>query len=139
MDHINRAINNAAVKRGRYSPEAYRFTLDALNRTVAGLSVRRHLSGPELLEGIVYLASERFGPDARHILDSWGISVTGDFGNIVFDLVEAGLLSKTDDDQLEDFTDVFDLEEAISEERWRQQWRIRGSDRLVGPLEDLLT
>ena len=137
MDDIYRVIDNLAVKRGRYSPEAYYFTLAALNRTVAGLPVRRHLSGPELLAGIIHLASERFGPEARGILDSWGVAVTGDIGNIVFDLVEVGLLSKTDDDRLEDFMDVFDLDEAISEERWRQQWRIHGSDRLVGPMEDL--
>ncbi len=139
MNDIYRVIDNLAVKRGRYSPEAYYFTLDALNRTVAGLSVRRHLSGPELLAGIVRVASERFGPDTRHIFDSWGVSVTGDFGNIIFDLVDIGLLSKTDDDRPEDFADVFDLDEAISEERWRQRWRIPGTARLVGPMEDLLS
>jgi uncharacterized repeat protein (TIGR04138 family) len=138
MDDIYHLIDTQAVKRGRYSPEAYYFTLDALNRTVAGLSVRRHLSGPELLEGIVFLASERFGPEAIRILGGWGVSATVDFGNIVFDLIEIGVLSKTEDDQLEDFSDVFDLDRALTEEGWRQQWRLRDTDRLVGPVEDML-
>lgn len=138
MNNIHRTIYKLAVKRGRYSPEAYYFTLDALNMSVGFLSVRRHLSGPELLKGVVYLASERYRSDAMNILDDWGISVTGDFGNIVHDLIEIGILSKTDDDRLEDFEDVFNLDEAISEEEWRQQWRIRNTDRLIGPVEDLL-
>lgn len=138
MDDIYRLIDNQAVKRGRYSPEAYYFTLDALNRTVAGLSVHRHLSGPELLEGIVHLATERFGPEALHTLDGWGVSATADFGNIVFDLIEIGVLSKTDDDRLDDFADVFDLDDAITEESWRQQWRLTDTERLIGPMEDLL-
>ena len=139
MDSIYRTINKLAVKRGRYSPEAYYFTLEALNTTVGFLSVRRHLSGPELLQGIVSLARERFDADAMNILDGWGISATVDFGNIVEDLIEIGILSKTDDERLEDFEDVFDLDEAISEEGWRQQWRIKGAGRLMGPVEDLLT
>ncbi|MFC1628575.1 Minf_1886 family protein [Gemmatimonadota bacterium] len=138
MDSIYRTINKLAVKRGRYSPEAYYFTLEALNTTVGFLPVRRHLSGPELLQGIVCLASERYESDAMNILDGWGISATVDFGNIVEDLVEIGILSKTDNERLEDFEDVFDLNEAISEEGWRQQWRIRDTGRLTGPVEDIL-
>ncbi len=139
MDSIYRTINKLAVKRGRYSPEAYYFTLEALNATVGFLPVRRHLSGPELLQGIVCLARERYESNAMNILDGWGISATVDFGNIVEDLIEIGILSKTDDEKLEDFEDVFDLDKAISEEGWRQQWRINGTGRLIGPVEDLLT
>lgn len=134
---IHRTIDNVAQKRGRFSPEAYFFTLDALNRTVRHMPVRRHLSGPELLRGIIFVAYERFGDMAVNILDDWGVSRTGDFGEIVFDLIEVGILSKTEDDRLEDFEEVFDLREEIIEEGWRQKWRIGGSERLLGEGEDL--
>jgi len=100
------------------------FTLDAMNRTARDLPVRRHLSGHELLKGIVYLAHEKFGRMAVNVFDQWGISRTRDFGVIVYDLIKEGILSKTEEDRLEDFENVFDLSEALEEEAWRQKWRI---------------
>lgn len=134
---IHRTIDNAAQKRGRFSPEAYFFTLEALNRTVRHMPVRRHLSGPELLRGIVFAAYERFGDMAANVLDEWGVSRTGDFGQIVFDLIEVGILSKTEDDRLEDFEEIFDLQDEIVEEGWRQKWRVGGSEKLMNAGEDL--
>ena len=121
---IQSVINSLARRRGIYPPEAYLFTLDALNRMAEDLSVRRHLSGYELLKGIVYLAHEKFGRMAVNVFGQWGISHTKDFGVIVYDLVDEGILSKTEDDHLEDFEDIFDLSEALEEEAWRQKWRV---------------
>ena len=134
---IHRTIDNLAQRRGRFSPEAYLFTLDALNRTVRYMPVRRHLSGQELLRGIVFHAYDRFGEMAVGVLDEWGVSKTGDFGQIVFDLIEVGILSKTEDDRMEDFEEVFDLREEIVEEGWRQKWRLSRSEKLMGFGEDL--
>ena len=50
---------------------------------------------------------------ARTVFRMWGIQKTGDFGDIVFNLVDAGLMSKTDEDCREDFRDVFDLDAAL--------------------------
>jgi uncharacterized repeat protein (TIGR04138 family) len=50
---------------------------------------------------------------ARTVLRLWGIHKTDDFGEIVFSLIEAELMSKTDGDRREDFHDVFDLDEAL--------------------------
>jgi uncharacterized repeat protein (TIGR04138 family) len=124
---MENTIANVARRRGEFRAEAYFFTLDALHSSVEELSVRRHLSGPELLQGVVRLANERFGGEAAEILNGWGISSTRDFGVIVYDLIEAGILSKTDDDQLEDFEEVFDLSDALKEELWRQKWRVGDS------------
>jgi len=121
---IQSVINSLARRRGIYPPEAYIFTIDALNRTADYLTVRRHLSGPELLRGIVHLAHEKFGRMAKNVFNQWGISRTTDFGVIVYDLIDEGILNKTDDDSLEDFEDVFDLVEALDEEAWRQRWRV---------------
>jgi uncharacterized repeat protein (TIGR04138 family) len=73
-----------------------------------------HVSGRELLEGVRALALEQFGLMARTVFRLWGINRTDDFGAIVFNLVEAGLMSKTDQDDLRDFHDVYDLDEALT-------------------------
>jgi len=129
---LKQTIDTLARRRGDYSTEAYLFTLEALNVSAARLSVHRHLSGPELLRGIVTLAWERFGDSAAGVFDDWGISATRDFGVIVLDLVDEGILSKTDDDTIDDFENVFDLREEIREESWRQKWRHEGSEDFAG-------
>jgi uncharacterized repeat protein (TIGR04138 family) len=50
---------------------------------------------------------------ARVVLESWGCLRTDDFGNIVYNLIEASILTKTDQDRLEDFHDVYDFEQAF--------------------------
>ena len=51
---------------------------------------------------------------AADVLRNWGIKETVDFGNIVFTLVENGLMGKTEQDSVEDFTDVFDFDEELA-------------------------
>ena len=45
----------------------------------------------------------------------WNIKGTLDFGKMVFILVENDLLQKESHDTLEDFRDVFDFDEALSD------------------------
>lgn len=66
-----------------------------------------HVTGPELLAGIRELGLRRFGLLARDVFAYWGIKSTRDFGCVVFELIERGEMRKTDDDQLEDFDDVY--------------------------------
>jgi uncharacterized repeat protein (TIGR04138 family) len=101
---------------GRYSPQAYYFIFDALDFTLNRMKKMRHVTGKELLEGIRQYATEHFGFLARTVLDEWGVRATEDFGNIVFNLVEAGLLSRTDNDTREDFRDVYRFDEAFERE-----------------------
>jgi len=98
---------------GRYRLEAYQFVREALDWQVSRLSVRRHVSGPELLEGVKRLAWERFGPMARTVLNHWGLVDGEDVGRIVFQLVDAGILSKTEDDRLDDFAGVVRFDDAF--------------------------
>ena len=123
---MEQRINQMALSRGAYRPQAYFFTLEAVGATVRDLPVRRHLSGKELLHGIVRLLHHHYPDDALSVLGGWGINTTRDFGVIVYDLIEGGVLSRSPDDELEDFVDVFDLGEALNEEAWRQRWRIGG-------------
>jgi uncharacterized repeat protein (TIGR04138 family) len=107
----------------RYAYEAYEFLFDALKHTQkllgrqtaddAGPEQVQHVSGPQLLEGVRDLALKEFGLLARTVFRLWGVNKTDDFGEIVFNLVEAGHMSKTDEDTRADFRDVYDLDQAL--------------------------
>jgi len=97
----------------RYDPEAYLFLMKGLNFTVGKLEKPRHVSGQELTEGLRLYAIEQFGPMARTVLENWGISSTEDFGNIVFNMIDAKLFSKTETDSIDDFKSIYDFKEAF--------------------------
>jgi uncharacterized repeat protein (TIGR04138 family) len=112
----------------RYAYEAYQFVQEALEFTQQKLGrspkaeqaeevePEHHVRGWELLDGIRELALREFGFMARTVFRMWGIQRTDDFGEIVFNLVECNLMSKTDDDDRRDFHNVFDLDEALVKE-----------------------
>jgi uncharacterized repeat protein (TIGR04138 family) len=100
----------------RFGREAYRFVMAALEHTVQRMGERRHVTGQELLAGIRELGRERFGMMAPAVFNAWGIRETEDFGLVVFNLVEAGVLSKRDEDSVEDFRDGFDFATAFEPE-----------------------
>lgn len=97
----------------RFHESAYLFVLEALHFVIQALPEPRHISGRELAEGVRDLAIERFGPMARTVLEHWGIRATADVGDIVFALVEHGILIRQDEDDIEDFAGVFDFDEAF--------------------------
>lgn len=94
----------------RYKPDAYEFIMQALHFTQNKLKRESHVTGRELLEGIREFAIEQYGPMAKTVLKHWGIAKTQDFGNIVFNLVNKKVLSKTETDSIDDFKDVYDFE-----------------------------
>ena len=96
-----------------YKDDAYLFVLEALDYTMKKCKREGHVSGQELLGGIKELALSKFGPMARSVLEFWGIRRTQDFGQIVFALVDSGLLGRQPDDSLDDFTNVYDFEEVF--------------------------
>jgi len=103
----------------RYRPEAYQFLLEALDHTIECLGRKqrtgdeRHVSGRELLEGVRDLALERFGFLAPGVFLQWGVRTTLDFGEIVFNLVDARLLKRRPEDRKEDFRDVYDFRDVF--------------------------
>ncbi|MBL7140115.1 MAG: hypothetical protein ISS74_04330 [Planctomycetes bacterium] len=97
----------------RYARDAYIFVSEALGYTVQRAGRVGHVSGPELCEGMAEFALGQFGRLARAVLDSWGIRSSEDIGAIVFNMVEVGLLHKTDEDRREDFVDALDFDEAF--------------------------
>ena len=110
---MDNPLDAVLAKDPRFKPEAYLFVHDALGHTWNRLDNRRHITGRELLDGIKDLALKRYGPMARAVLNSWGVRTTDDFGAIVFNLVDAELLSKTDEDRIEDFHAVYDFNDTF--------------------------
>jgi len=75
-----------------------------------------HVSGQELCDAIRRLALQQYGYMAKTVLNNWGLRRTGDFGEIVFNLIRIGQMRKTTQDVREDFNDVYDFETAFREE-----------------------
>lgn len=97
----------------RYQETAYVFVLSALHYVIEQLPEPRHITGRELAEGVRDLAIARFGPMARNVLEHWGVQSSANVGELVFALVEAGILIKQDEDDLSDFEGVFDFDDAF--------------------------
>ena len=74
----------------------------------------RHVSGQDLCRGLRDFAIHEYGLMARTVLARWGITSSRDFGEVVFAMVEGGLMHKTDDDTIRDFLDVFDFTTAFA-------------------------
>jgi uncharacterized repeat protein (TIGR04138 family) len=106
-------VDSICRQDGRYKPDSYEFVMQALSFTQKKINREGHITGRELLEGIRELALEQFGPMAKTVINHWGITKTEDFGNIVFNMIERSLLSKTETDSIEDFNSVFDFETAF--------------------------
>jgi len=122
----------------RYAPDAYMFVYDALGyaQQVLGMGTeypsepiegvdspeedetetKKHVSGQELCEAIRQFALEQFGYMAKTVLNNWGIRDTGDFGEIVFNLIRIKLMRKTPHDRREDFDGVYDFDTAFQQD-----------------------
>ena len=76
----------------------------------------RHVSGRDLCFALRRLAHDQYGYMARLVLESWGIKSTGDFGEIVYNLIKIKEMSKSDGDRREDFDNVYDFEQGLMRE-----------------------
>jgi uncharacterized repeat protein (TIGR04138 family) len=121
----------------RYSFEAYVFVFEALQYAQNILQMgadspsepivpeeeesgerppERHVTGQELCEAIRLYALEQYGYMAKLVLNNWGIHNTGDFGEIVFNLIRIGQMRKTPSDTRVDFDNVYDFEAAFKQD-----------------------
>lgn len=112
------ALAQILKKDQRYHREAYLFVREALDFTQK-LVVKenrgqlRHVSGQELLDGIRQFAVAQYGPMTMMLFSEWGVHNCRDFGEIVFNMVEIGLLAKTEKDDRADFENGYDFEETF--------------------------
>ena len=122
----------------RYDRRAYGFVRAGLDFTVAEIrkkpagknpkagagtqaSASKHIKAPQLLDGLRAFTLDQFGPLSKTVLNEWGIKRCCDFGEIVYNLIEHGIFSKTPEDNREDFAEVFSFEEAFEKPFWSEK------------------
>jgi uncharacterized repeat protein (TIGR04138 family) len=116
---MSRDIRKLARDDGRYRVAAFQFLFESLEPAIhltkrEGESLAdRHLSGTELLTGLCSEATRLFGPLAAHVWNSWGVREPLDWGNIVFLLVDEGLLSRREEDTIDDFRVDMNFEQVF--------------------------
>ena len=54
------------------------------------------------------------------VLEEWNVKNSRDFGDIVFNMVESGLLAKTEKDTRDDFQNGYDFTDAFLKPFWPQ-------------------
>jgi uncharacterized repeat protein (TIGR04138 family) len=112
----------------RYNPEAYQFVRAGLayaqevldfgqDSTSSELAADgrpiRHVTGQDLCWALRQFAHVQFGLMARLVLADWGIRSTNDFGEIVYNLIRVGVMTRSPADRREDFDDVFDFQQSL--------------------------
>lgn len=117
---VEQVLEAIAASNDKYSITAYRFVFCAVPEIAKeileqckGKRESRHISGQELTLGLRQRLIATFGMMSGEVLRTWGITSTMDFGNIVYDLVDAHLLSVSPQDSRSDFIDVFDFYESF--------------------------
>lgn len=106
-------MDRIRLREPRFHEHAFLFVLAALEFCQQRLTERRHITGGELAVACRDLALDRYGLMARLVLEHWGVRSTSDIGDIVFTLVDLGLLISQPNDAREEFTAVFEFDDAF--------------------------
>src|SRR5271154_912810 len=92
---FNEGIEAVVAADPRYDRESYIFLRDALDYTIKQRKKKedasRHVTGQELLEGVRQYALLEFGPMVVTVFSYWGIQRCDDVGEMVFNLIRAGI------------------------------------------------
>jgi len=130
MQEVNfdEVVETICAKDPRYPRAAYLFVREALDFTQNLIKKEsqgqfRHVTGQELLGGVREYALQQFGPMAITVFEEWGIRQCQDFGEIVFNMVESGVLAKTDTDTRDDFRNGYEFTEAFRKPYWPESKR----------------
>jgi uncharacterized repeat protein (TIGR04138 family) len=125
MQEVNfdEVLDGILTQDPRFQRDAYLFLREALEFTQKLINkergnVRQHVTGRELLDGIRQYALQQFGPMTITVFEEWGVRASKDFGDIVFNMVEGGLLAKTETDSREDFKDGYNFTDAFAKPFW---------------------
>lgn len=113
------ALDRLVIQDPRYHRDAYIFLRDALDFTVKQLKksskeeVTRHVTPPQLLDGVRQFALKEFGPMVPMVFDFWGVRSCEDIGEIVFNLIRSRIFGKTESDSIEQFRGGYSFHEAF--------------------------
>lgn len=118
----------------RYPIEAYHFVREALayasdnmeldlqeferfsDDGTDGPVVERHFTGQQLCESIRRYAINQFGYMAKVVLRTWNIHTTSSFGDLVYNMIDAEIMKKSEQDQRKDFDDVYEFDNVFQTE-----------------------
>lgn len=100
----------------RYRLGGYEFVLNGMEFYLTSIGEKRHVTGQELSRGLLLFAHKQFGPLALFILEYWGIYATEDIGNIVYNMIDIGIMSKQREDSIEHFINVIALNAYFDEQ-----------------------
>lgn len=103
-------------KNGKYPEKAYLFAfkiLKDLAKNNKNQQKSENIKAANLLITFRNYALNEFGPMTASVLQEWNICSCRDLGNVIFDLVNAGVLEKDETDRIEDFEEIYDFNEAF--------------------------
>ena len=127
MQDNSRLLEVAA--RYRRAPGTYRLLMMTMAYALENMEERRHLSGGEFLDWLTRMLQDRFGYMGRWLLLHYGLEKPEEVGRAIFELVDAGIFTRREEDTIEDFmgqevlTERFRVEFSCSE--W---WSTEGPD-----------
>jgi|GEM_PF-336772 len=139
---LNQALKRIQQSDPRYARNAYLYAFHGLDFTMRRHlrlkdGERRHVGARDLLTGMKECASEDFGFLARQVWESWGIRGTSDWGNIIFNLINARLMNAADDDDIEQFRNVYSLDEAFPTPEQGLMIKPRPEDGIEGGVNEM--
>ena len=139
MQEVNfdEALDKILAQDDRFARDAYLFIREALDFTQKVIGKEnhgkvRHVTGTELLDGLRRYALDQYGPMNITVFEEWGVRQAKDFGEIVFNMVEIGLLAKTEKDSREDFQNGYDFSDAFRKPFWPEA-RLQAEAKTVMP------
>jgi len=94
----------------KYPRDAFAFVLESVY-SYGG----EHVDGRTLCWTLRDRAIWCFGSRARETLGSWNVESCEDFGRIVYAMVEAGLIGRSEEDSIDDFRNVYCFDEEFIE------------------------
>ncbi len=124
------ALHQLVARDKRYPIEAYMFVRDALAFAADSMELsnqyhhdsqlmesaeEHHLTGQELCESIREFAINQFGYMARIVLKNWGVDSTSCFGDLVYNMIDIGLMKKSSQDRRSHFDEVYEFEDVFDE------------------------
>lgn len=140
-EQFARCVEKILEKDPRYTMEAYTFvseavtfTADKLGKSVNGAS--RHVTGEELVQGVCDRALQEFGFLAADVLEFWGVVSGPDVGWIVYNLIDCGMLSASEEDKQSDFDCAFHLTDDLRERAAKELVLPPGKKRETPPVLD---
>jgi uncharacterized repeat protein (TIGR04138 family) len=115
---FNEVVEQIIEKDSRYGKDAYIFLKDALEYTIkqrkrGKVETGSHVNAAELLDGLRQHALKEFGPMVMTVFEYWGIRTSADVGQMVFNLINAGVFGKTESDSVDDFDQALDFHLAF--------------------------